>query len=168
MLSDFNFETRFGILSSWRIFLTPKLKKIENFIFWPPIEFPKLQRFYADPYTSQIELKFRIQCFGTIRQLLRHWHFALSKKSRFSLTPSVYACSLASQLMLFSDETRSRVLMWGEFFCFFFERLMYILMCYRNVLCLLNYKLLFRLAVVVLLGCFDFNPNVTSVRIHVC
>ena len=30
MLSDFNFKTRFGILSSWRIFLTPKLKKIEK------------------------------------------------------------------------------------------------------------------------------------------
>ena len=86
MLSDFNFETRFGILSSWRIFLTPKLKKIENFIFWPPIEFPKLQRFCADPYTSQVELKFRIQCFGTIRQLLRPDHFTLSKKGVFHST----------------------------------------------------------------------------------
>ena len=43
----------------------------------------------------------------------------------------------------------------------FFERLMYILMCYRNVLYLLNCKLLFRLAIVILLGCCEFNPNVT-------
>ena len=94
MLSDFNFETRFGILSSWRIFLTSNLKKIENFIFCPPIEFPKLQRFCADPYTSQIELKFRIQCFGTIRQLLRHGHFALSKKRCFSLHPTQHTAAL--------------------------------------------------------------------------
>ena len=31
MLSDFNFETRFGMLSSWCIFLAPKLKKIDFF-----------------------------------------------------------------------------------------------------------------------------------------
>ena len=55
----------------------------------PPIGFPKLQRFCANPYTSQIELKFRIQCYGTIRELLRHDHFALSKQSVFSLHPNV-------------------------------------------------------------------------------
>ena len=59
----------------------------------------------------------------------------------------------------------------GESFsvCLFFEGwLMYILMCYRNVLYLLNCKLLFRLAIVVLLGCCGFKPNVTCERIHVC
>ena len=50
----------------------------------------------------------------------------------------------------------------------FFERLMYISMCYRNVLYMLNCKLLFRLAIVVLLGSCEFNPNVTCVKIHVC
>ena len=72
MSSDFNLETRFGVLSPRRIFLTPRLKKKENFYFLTPIAFPKLQRFCADPYTSQIELKFCIQRFGTLRQLLRH------------------------------------------------------------------------------------------------
>ena len=73
MPSDFNSETRFWILSSGRIFLAPKLKKIDLFFtFCPNIAFPKLQRFCADPYTSQIKLKFRIQCFGTVRQLLGH------------------------------------------------------------------------------------------------
>ena len=72
--------------TSWRIFLTTKLNKIEKLIFWPTIAFPKLQRFCADPYTSKIELKFRIRCFGTIRQLLRHYHFALSTKGVFHST----------------------------------------------------------------------------------
>ena len=43
----------------------------------------------------------------------------------------------------------------------FFERLMYILICYHNDLQLLNCKLLFRLAIVVLLGYCEFNPSVT-------
>ena len=43
----------------------------------------------------------------------------------------------------------------------FFERLMYILIHYRNVLCLLNCKLLFRPAIVILLGCCEFNLNVS-------
>ena len=34
MLSNFNSETRFGIPSSWRIFLTHKLRKIDNLFFW--------------------------------------------------------------------------------------------------------------------------------------
>ena len=72
MLPDLNYETRFGMLSSWRIFLAPKFKKIVSFIFWPPIVFSKLQRFFADTYTSQIEFKYLIQCFGTVRQLLRY------------------------------------------------------------------------------------------------
>ena len=83
------------------------------------------------------------------------------------LLHGAYAGSLGRQLMLYSDETHSCVLTWGEFFRFFL-RLMYILMCYHNVLYLLNCKLLFRLAIVVLLGCCEFNPNVTCVRIHVC
>ena len=69
--------------------------------------------------------------------------------------------------MLNGDETRSHVLTWGGFFCFFFFlRLVYIFMCYRNVLYLLNCTL--RLVIVVLLGCWEFNPNVTCVRIHFC
>ena len=81
--------------------------------------------------------------------------------------PGVYARSLARRLLLYGDENRSRVLTWGEFFLFF-ERLMYVLMFYRNVLYLLNCKLLFRLAIVVLSGYCEFNANVTCVRIHVC
>ena len=42
MMYDYNFETRFGILSTWRIFLNPKLKNIV-----PSIVFSKLQRFRA-------------------------------------------------------------------------------------------------------------------------
>ena len=42
----------------------------------------------------------------------------------------------------------------------FFERLMYFSMCYHSVLYLLNCKLLFHLATVLLLGCCKFNPNV--------
>ena len=41
--------------------------------------------------------------------------------------------------------------------------MIYILMSYCNVLYLLNCKLLFRLAIMVLLGCCEFNPNVTYV-----
>ena len=41
-------------------------------------------------------------------------------------------------------------------------------MCYHGFLYLLKCKLLFRSAIVVLLGCCEFKPNVTSVRIHVC
>ena len=37
-------------------------------------------------------------------------------------------------------------------------------MCYRSVLYLFNCKLLLRLASVVLLGCCEFNPNVTCAR----
>ena len=62
--------------------------------------------------------------------------------------------------MLYGDETRSRVLTWGEFFFFLHD--MYTLMCYRNDLCLLKCKLLFRIAIVVLLGCCEFNPNVNA------
>ena len=36
---------------------------------------------------------------------------------------------------------------------------------FSSVLYLLNIKLLFRLTIVELLGCCEFNPNVTSVRI---
>ena len=46
--------------------------------------------------------------------------------------------------------------------CLFFERLMYILMCYLNVQYLLNCKLLLHLAIVVLLGFWEFNPNKNS------
>ena len=42
---------------------------------------------------------------------------------------------------------------------------MYFLMCYPSVQYLLNYNLLSRLAIVVLVGCCEFNPNVTCVRI---
>ena len=72
ILSDYNFETRFGIPSSWRNFLTPNERKLITLFFWPPIVYPKLRQLGAHPYTSQIELKFLIQCFGTIRQFLRH------------------------------------------------------------------------------------------------
>ena len=48
-----------------------------------------------------------------------------------------------------------------------FERPMYISMCYRNVLCLSNCKLLLRIAIVVLLSCYEFNRNARWVRIHV-
>ena len=41
-------------------------------------------------------------------------------------------------------------------------------MSYRNVLYLLNCNFMFRFAIVVLLGCCEFNPNVTCLRIHVC
>ena len=78
----------------------------------------------------------------------------------------VYARSLDRQLMLYGDETRQGVLACGEIL--FFERLMYILICYHNVLYLLNSKLLFCLAIMVLLGCLEFNLNVTCVGIHVC
>ena len=70
--------------------------------------------------------------------------------------------------MSYGGETRSRVLTWGEFSCcccfFLKDWCTYILMCYRNALYLLNCKLLFRLAIVRLLGCYEFNPNVTCVR----
>ena len=35
LLFDINFETRFGILSSSRIFLTPRLKKMKILFFGP-------------------------------------------------------------------------------------------------------------------------------------
>ena len=50
----------------------PKNERKLNFIFWPATVFRNIQRFSAHPQASQIELKNRIQCFGTIRQLLRH------------------------------------------------------------------------------------------------
>ena len=56
-----------------------------------PIVFLKLQRFCADPYTSQIELKLQIQCIGTIRQLLAINILHLNKKTCFSLHPNVQA-----------------------------------------------------------------------------
>ena len=92
MLSDFNFETRFEIFSSRRNFLIPKWKKIGNFIFWPLTVLLKLQRTCAHRYTSQIELEIRILCFGTISQLFRHQHLALSKKVFFQSTPMPMMC----------------------------------------------------------------------------
>ena len=70
-------------------------------------------------------------------------------------------CLQGRQLMAYSDKIQSCVL------CFdmgrvyqFFERLMYFFTCYRSVLYLLNIKLLFRLTIEVLLGCFESNPNI--------
>ena len=48
------------------------------------------------------------------------------------------------------------------------QGLMYILICYHNVLYLLKCKLLFCIAIMILLGCCEFSPNVTCVRINVC
>ena len=76
--------------------------------------------------------------------------------------------SLGRQVMLYGNETRSCVLTWGEFsVVFFFTWCIFrcgIVMSYT----LFNCKLLCRLAIAVLLGCCEFNPNVTCVRIHVC
>ena len=49
----------------------------------------------------------------------------------------------------------------------FSERLLYFSMYYHGVAYQLNCKLLLRFAIVVLLGCCEFKPNVTCVRIHV-
>ena len=64
----------------------PKMKENWKLYFLAPIAFLKLQRIGAHPYTSQIELKFCIQCFSTIRRLLRHKHHALSRKGVFRST----------------------------------------------------------------------------------
>ena len=38
MLSNLNYETRFGILLSFHNFLTYIRKDLHSLIFWPPIE----------------------------------------------------------------------------------------------------------------------------------
>ena len=85
-------------------FWPPKMKIL---FFGPPIAFPKLQWFCADPYTSQIELKFRIQRFGTVRQLLRH------KPKKVIFTPPYYPC-LCKFIVNWSNNTPcvSRMLPW--------------------------------------------------------
>ena len=48
-MSDYNFEARFEIPLSWQNFLTPKWREIKNFIFQPPMVFPKFQRLGVHP-----------------------------------------------------------------------------------------------------------------------
>ena len=63
MPSDFNSETRFGTLLSWHIFLTPKLNKIENFIFWPPYTISKTSNNFVrilTPHRSSLNIAYRV------------------------------------------------------------------------------------------------------------
>ena len=69
-------------------FWPQNVRNLKTLFFWPSIVSPKLQRFCADHYTSQIELKFRIVFWHhkATFETLTHCTFL---KMCFSLHPSV-------------------------------------------------------------------------------